>query len=317
MYRGRVRKKNQKKLFIDIAKHLWLVVFALAVISCPEEDDASDENGKTSDDDGSDKDDAGTGTEGSDTVNQMSTGCNASASSPAVGELEITIEGAEAPYIVTVPDSYDGTTPIPLVFAFHGATRTHTDMYNIDAARIKTTLGAANVMVYPKSQGGSAWTGPNEREINAQFFETLYEKMLADYCIDTTRVFAVGLSSGGGFTNILACRYGDILRGVGPVSGYLTESDCIGDVAAMVIHGERDSVVPPINGEQSRDHYLTRNGCADTFVNLEIDPCVQYEGCDDGLPVAWCQHGEPTYEDTNHGWPSFASEALAAFFASL
>ncbi len=29
------------------------------------------------------------------------------------------------------------------------------------------------------------------------------------------------------------------------------------------------------------------------------------------------EHDEPTYEDTNRGWPSFASKALGDFFASL
>ena len=89
---------------------------------------------------------------------------------------------------------------MPLVFAFHGAGRTHMDMARTDASRIGVALGGTNVMVYPKSQGGEAWTG-GTTAINVSFFETLYDSVLSNYCVDTERVFATGLSSGGGFTN--------------------------------------------------------------------------------------------------------------------
>ena len=45
--------------------------------------------------------------------------------------------------------------------------------------------------------------------------------------------------------------------------------------------------------------------------------CVTYQGCEPGLDIAWCEHDEPTYDDTNHGWPSFASRTIADFLFSL
>jgi poly(3-hydroxybutyrate) depolymerase len=33
--------------------------------------------------------------------------------------------------------------------------------------------------------------------------------LLAHYCLDASHVFAVGHSSGGFFSHILACRYGE------------------------------------------------------------------------------------------------------------
>jgi hypothetical protein len=44
---------------------------------------------------------------------------------------------------------------------------------------------------------------------------------------------------------------------------------------------------------------------------------VTYQGCEAGLPIAWCEHDEPTYDDTNHGWPSFASHTIAQLLFSL
>ena len=290
---------------------IWL---ALLAVSCGNEDDPSEDVPSNTSDDAELGDTADT-----DTVEGVvpSAGCELAESSPDRGELTLSLDGEDAPYILTLPEDYDGETPMSLVFVFHGAGRTHSNMYNTDAPRIRSTVGAANVVVYPKSQAGDAWTSNAEATANTAFFEALLDEMLDQYCIDTTRIFATGLSSGGYFTNLLACRYGDLLRGVAPVSGGLMETSCEGQVAAMVIHGVRDSVVDPVNGERSRDHYLELNSCDDSTTDLDNEECVAYEGCDAAYPVAYCTHDEPTYDDTNHGWPSFASEAIAAFFASL
>jgi hypothetical protein len=43
--------------------------------------------------------------------------------------------------------------------------------------------------------------------------------------------------------------------------------------------------------------------------------CVSYQGCADTL--IWCSHDDPNYSNTNHGWPCFASRAMADFFSAL
>jgi endoglucanase len=75
----------------------------------------------------------------------------------------------------------------------------------------------------------------------------------------------------------------------------------------------RDRVVPPSRGWSERDYYRFRNGCSRESSASGIDECVDYRACAAGLPVTWCEHDEPTYDDTNHGWPSFASRAVARF----
>ena len=44
---------------------------------------------------------------------------------------------------------------------------------------------------------------------------------------------------------------------------------------------------------------------------------MRYSGCAADTPVEWCTHAEPTYQDTNHGWPSTASAEIARFFGTL
>jgi hypothetical protein len=42
-----------------------------------------------------------------------------------------------------------------------------------------------------------------------------------------------------------------------------------------------------------------------------LKECVDYSGCDEGLPVRWCVH------QSGHNWPGFAPQAIWDFFSSL
>ncbi len=246
-----------------------------------------------------------------------SAGCDRGDPEPPSGMASLMIRGLPASYLVTLPDGYDGDTPLPLIFGFHGRARTLLEFAQIDATNLDQELGSRAILVYPQAQGGEGWTQPEELPPSIEFFEALYQMMTANYCVDTSHLFAVGHSSGGFFSHILACRYGDRLRGIGVVAGTLPENDCTGYVAALMIHGVRDSVVETSRGEAARDFLLTRNGCTPDTEPGPDSHCLTYQGCERGLPVAWCEHDEPTYDDTNHGWPSFASHTIAKFLFSL
>jgi poly(3-hydroxybutyrate) depolymerase len=248
-----------------------------------------------------------------------SAGCGKGA--PPTGQLSLTIRGNRADYLVTLPPNYSTTTPSPLIFGFHGRNRTFLEFQQVDASQIQTTMGARAVMVYPQSQGGPGWNFDAEVPPSVEVFDALYSQLTENYCVDTSHVFAVGHSSGGYFSDILACRYGDRLRGIGDVSGAIQERACNGNVAALLVHGPNDSVVPFAGAVAMRDFYVERNGCTQTTMPGPVSPCVTYQGCQAGLPVAFCQHDEPTYSDgngpTNHGWPSFASQAITNFLFAL
>lgn len=245
----------------------------------------------------------------------MSSGCGQAA--PPTGQLSISVGGVDAAYTVTLPPNYDPTLAYPLVFGFHGRGRTHLEFQQVDASGIQTELGERAIMAYLKSQVGNGWNSPEEVEPNVAFFEALYPQMLQRYCVDVSKVYAVGHSSGGYFSNILGCRFADRLRGIASIAGASQESGCEGRVAALLIHGVRDSVVSFASGVAQRDGYVARNGCGMMVNDSTVTPCVAYLGCAQGFPVQWCEHEEPTYENTNHGWPSFASRAVGEFLFSL
>lgn len=221
----------------------------------------------------------------------------------------------ETPYLLDLPAGYDGKAPVPLVFAFHGRTRSHQLMRDTDSQGLAPALQGYAV-AWVKSLGGG-FDQPREQRENLQLFDALYAELLGNYCVDTEQVFALGHSSGGLFTGLLACERAPLLRGVVAVAGTKGRPECSGHTAAQIIHGERDSVVTVTRGRALRDHFLAANGCSEQSAAVGSAGCVRYEGCDSSLPVEWCTHGEPTYQNTNHGWPSFGGAEIARFFGSL
>ena len=100
-------------------------------------------------------------------------------------------------------------------------------------------------------------------------------------------------------------------------------------VAALVIHGWADYHVPPSDGETARDFWRMRNGCSDVTVppiadvhaavmtTPETHGCAEYQGCDPGLPVVWCEHSEGGYDGSTHGWPLFGGQQIWDFVSTL
>ncbi|MEY4551101.1 MAG: hypothetical protein RL685_7296, partial [Pseudomonadota bacterium] len=60
----------------------------------------------------------------------VSTGCGKT--NPPQGAASLTVRGAQADYLVTLPNGYSPDVPTPLVFAFHGRNRTHVELQTVD-----------------------------------------------------------------------------------------------------------------------------------------------------------------------------------------
>jgi polyhydroxybutyrate depolymerase len=254
-----------------------------------------------------------------------SAGCGLAA--PATGVLSIDVDGQPGEYVLSIPADYDPSQPYPLGFAFHGRNRTGPNCHDGDCAGFQSVMENDAVLVYMTSLGGTGWEGDGEREINVTFFETLLAQLESTVCIDEARVFVAGTSSGAHFTNVLGCRFGDILLAIAPVAGYLPETECVDSVAALVIHG----VLDPSFGEGviARDFWRELDGCSEDTVptidevhasvtaTMESHDCAEYQGCDAGVPVTWCEHSEGGYDGSTHGWPLFGGQAIWDFVQSL
>lgn len=257
-----------------------------------------------------------------------SAGCGLA--SPATGQLTLTVGSDTLQYLVTIPENYDPMRAYPLGFGLHGANRTHTNCHDGDCAGFRTVMRNEAILVYTKSVS-AGWQDSNDvRDRNLDLFTAVLDKMLAEYCVETGRVFVAGTSSGATFSNILGCRMGDRIRAVIPVAGGLpSRNGCVGRPAALVIHGVDDPHVLFEYGEDARDAYRTANGCSDqtdpaiadlhgrVVLNRESHECADYRGCDPGLPVRWCEHSEGGYDDSTHGWPLFGGAEIWNFVSAL
>jgi polyhydroxybutyrate depolymerase len=246
---------------------------------------------------------------------------------PAVGTSSSPLMVSSHKYYVKLPTGYDANKPYPLLFMFN-PTGNPITWAEQNAGYENNGAKAAAIRVYPHPLNESSGWGAGD----VSFFQPLYDQVTAAYCVDKARVFAAGESSGGDFSSILGCEHANKLRAIAPcatkdVSAYplnATTRKCTGQVTAIVIHGKNDNVVGPANGPKTRDFYVALNHCATTTPAPQpvagytdtLSNCLQYQGCDAGFPVYWCNHTDPNYSNTNHGWPAFAANMTWSVFAS-
>lgn len=195
------------------------------------------------------------------------------------------VENVTRNYFVFVPPGYDPMRAYPVVYQFHGCNS------NPDKE-------ANNVPIQNESQGDAiivrgratsdCWDTSSEGP-DVKFFDAMVSTIEAGYCADTDRRFVAGYSSGSFMTHLLGCSRGGMLAGVASIAGGQTGQNCTGPVAALLIHDSDDPTVNISASIGARDQYLAANHCGTTTQPFDPDPCQQYDGCDSGLPVVWCQ----------------------------
>jgi polyhydroxybutyrate depolymerase len=265
---------------------------------------------------------AGGGPPGGKPPANPSAGCNKANPQTGSSGSPLTVSGHQ--YYVKLPTGYDPAKPYPTMIMFNP---TNNPISWAETSAGFEVAGPKDnwIRVYPHPANSSSGWGSGD----VSFFAPLYEQITASYCIDKARVFASGESSGGDFSSILGCEHADKLRAIGPcatknVQQYPLNAEtrkCTGQVTAVVIHGKMDNVVGPENGPKTRDFYVALNKCDATTKPVtgytdNQSNCVQYDGCDPNRDVYWCQHSDPNYSNTNHGWPKFAGKFLYELFST-
>lgn len=221
------------------------------------------------------------------------------------------LDGVTREYWVWLPTPYDPERAYPVVYQFHGCSDGE-DRWNNNPP-VQDSSGADAIHIRGKAVQ-SCWdsspTGPD-----VAFFDYLVEQVEAQWCADPERRFATGYSGGSFMTHMLACTRGDRLRGVATIAGGQPGFDCTGNVAALLIHDADDQTVNISNSIAARDDHLMRNGCDAAAPTSPIDPppCEAYAGCDEGLPVVWCQ----TSGQDHSRQDGLAGPAFWGFLSSL
>lgn len=229
--------------------------------------------------------------------------------------------GEERRYLLYVPESYDPTVPTPLVITLHGFAQ-----WPANQAAVSRWNDLADeygfIVVYPAGTGfpmrwrtsgasGSA-TDPMQ---DVAFISDLIDKLSDEYNIDPTRVYANGLSNGGGMSFVLSCKLSERIAAFGSVAGAYSfpwaACNPSRPVPAIIFHGTADPIVPYQGGPSGPsgftfpyipdwvDSLARRNGCDEVPQNLATSgdvSGVQYTSCAGDVDFYTIAGG-------GHSWP--------------
>ena len=161
-------------------------------------------------------------------------------------------------------------------------------------------------MIFVAPDGNGGWPNTNNQDLT--FVDDLLKLIKGDMCVDTTRIFALGFSYGGGMSYAIACARANVFRAVAVYSGAQL-SGCTGGtlpIAYIGIHGIKDDRCGIGGGRSLRDKFVNNNVCTKPASVPEASSsthvCYNYQGCKDGYPVEWCTfNGGHTLGDVDGG----------------
>jgi polyhydroxybutyrate depolymerase len=232
--------------------------------------------------------------------------------------------GEQRDYTLYVPASYHPSKPTPLVISLHGAGLW--GRAQMDISRWNEIADEHGfIVVYPsgrKHAGPRIWrVFPGLVQKDVRFISELIDTIAGKYNIDRARVYANGLSNGGGMSFALSCFLHDRIAAVGLIASAQTMpwGDCTKEkpVPVIMIHGTADHAAP-YHGRTSwvserrpfpnlpnfMATWAERNRCAPRPVETRIAADIvqrAYVDCANGADVVFY-----TVEEGGHTWPGGA-----------
>jgi polyhydroxybutyrate depolymerase len=221
--------------------------------------------------------------------------------------VTIDVSGGQRAYELFVPASVHA--PAALVLDLHGLTGTPAGQDLLSGMQAKAEAEGF-VVAQPAGVAG-AWDALADRDQDLAFLRAVVADVADRVTIDPARIFATGMSNGGGMAHRLACDAADVFAAVAPVAGaYLLDVDCAPSrpVPVLAFHGTEDRVVPftglgtalPDVGEWAAA-WAERNGCSlrptSTTVAGDVRS-LRWDGCLEGGDVELL-----VVEGGGHGWP--------------
>lgn len=271
-----------------------------------------------------------------------SRGCNSSgAVTVGTTDERMTSAGVERSFQLIVPEGYDGITPLPVVLTLHSLT--------IDYRVVPTISGIPDkvdryrfIAVSPSGRLNGRipyWNAaPVVDNYDVQFVADLLDHLESRLCIDTSRIFSMGMSNGAQLSSLLGCRLADRITAIGPIAGVEFHEPCDGrPVPIMAFHGALDPIVKYSGGgldastianqnfylgalpsdarpapgvDASMELWAKHNGCDPSFIEERVSPEVRkrsWPDCDATTILYIVDNG-------GHAWPGKPQPAFEAQF---
>lgn len=209
------------------------------------------------------------------------------------GTFQLTFAEIQYGYIVHLPPNYDAKKPAPLVLNWHAY---QANAMGEEGFSNFDPVGDAKgfVVVYPDSPDQSwnagtccAFTAMSRDDVG--FAMALVGQIEQTGCVDTSRVFATGMSNGAFMTYRLGCEHAETFAAIAPVAGKVGIPNCSPSrpVPLIEFHGTADNFVPYDNGVLSADNQT---------VPQTVAGWAMLDGCTAG-PMQTYQHGTVTCQN--------------------
>lgn len=219
------------------------------------------------------------------------------------GDSVITLQsgGVQRTAILHVPPAAAGER-LPVLIGLHGAGGRFFESYS-GFSVLADSEGF--IAVYPNpvddADGHTFWNideasyGPDD----VQFISDLIDYLESNLCVDSSRVYAAGVSNGGGMAALLACQLSGRFAAIASIAGgYSSLPPCqpANPVSVVEVHGTDDGSVP-YDGSHSDGAgavlpwlaaWRERDGCHGPPAVSRIAPRVErydWTGCAQGAAV--------------------------------
>ncbi|HUJ61183.1 MAG TPA: PHB depolymerase family esterase [Kofleriaceae bacterium] len=229
-------------------------------------------------------------------------------------------------YEVYTPSGYHAGTPVPLVLAITGCLQSIDQLEQV--SRFSQLADQQTFVVVYVAQSAArnptqCWNWPlpadQARDTGEPSLLAGITRTVGDtWSIDPARRFVIGASAGGAMSVILGATYPDVFAAIGVIAGCEYKGapcgpvggpDPVGQgqvayqamagqarvVAAIVFHGQDDTVVAPVNGQQVAEQWVSTDDYADDGV---------HDGSIPAAPSSTTQHQVPgghAYTVTDYG----------------
>ncbi|GIM97339.1 hypothetical protein Ato02nite_091320 [Paractinoplanes toevensis] len=216
----------------------------------------------------------------------------------ASGTRTIQSGGKNRTFILRIPEGYDRSRPYRLIFGFHwnGGTANDVDSggtsgYPWSYYGLRAISNNSTIFVAPQGLN-NGWANSGGEDLT--FVDNMVSLIENSLCVDTSQLFSLGFSYGGGMSYAIACARATVFRAVAVYSGGQL-SGCSGGtqpIAYIGLHGLRDPVLNISQGRSLRDRFVRNNGCTpqnppEPAQGSLTHVVTKYSGCRAGYPVAW------------------------------
>lgn len=160
-------------------------------------------------------------------------------------------------FLVHTPVLFASNQYYPMTFVYPGKGGSAADAevaYGLDSL--------PSIVVYPYPTVGKdgylAWQGApySSGSDDVSFTSAIIDELQSELCIDRTKIYAIGMSNGGGFVSLLSCKLPEKFAAYAVVAGamYSPGGQCKPPqpTPMLSIHGDKDPSVP-YNGSPLRN----------------------------------------------------------------